>query len=170
VAVGDGGFSPQLVQIPQGTGVMWTNNGAGSHTATDSSGMGLFDSGTLDVGAAYTFYFIGAGTYAYQDAMNPTLTGSVRVPVIAQPPTGDLTTTFTITWAADQAPTDYSFDIQIKRPGATKWRPWLTDQDVVSSTFVADRGVGTYQFRARSHNELLGFGSGWSKAASIAVS
>jgi hypothetical protein len=124
----------------------------------------------LAAGAGYTFYFIGAGTYNYQDTLNPALIGSVNVPVKAEPPTGNLTTTFTVTWAADQPQTDFSFDIQIKRPGTTRWKPWFTNQDVMSSTFVADMGVGTYQFRARMHNETLGFASGWSKTASIVVS
>ena len=71
--------------IDMGTGVRWTNNGTTQHTATDTSMGALFDSGNLAPGGTYLYFFVAAGKYAYYDSLHTTLTGNIKVPVLAQP-------------------------------------------------------------------------------------
>jgi plastocyanin len=169
VTVADFSFTPKTVAIPQGTGVAWSFNGPSDHTATDNTGMGLFDSGTHAAGSTYIYYFIAAGAYRYMCTIHPSMTGNVNVPILASPTSGTQTTVFTITWSANYAPTGYVFDVQIRRPGSTLWVDWNTDQTVNSATFVADAGAGTYSFRARYRNTTNGASSNYSKSKSITV-
>jgi plastocyanin len=170
VSVADFAFSPPLVQVDRGTGVAWTFAGPSDHTATDPSGLALFDSGVRSPGSSFTFFFIGAGTYAYRCSIHPTqMRGQVQVPVGAEPPSGNLTTEFTITWAADEAPSDRAFDVQIRRPGSTSWVSFY-EGGLIDAVFVADAGPGRYRFRAR-YEKTNGVGaSRWSAPTSIVVS
>jgi streptogramin lyase len=164
------GFAPVATTVPQGKASKWTFLGPTSATATDSSGMGLFDSGSKSFVTFFTFAFIGAGTYPYADTLHPTHTGTIKVPVKVSPTTGTTSTTFTITWASVTASAGYVFDVQIKRPGSTVFVNWMTSQTVPSASFVADAGVGAYSFRSRLRNTANAKASGYSAAASIAVS
>jgi plastocyanin len=164
------GFSPKAVTIPRGTGVAWTFNGPSDHTATDNTGMGLYDSGLKGPGTSFTYYYIAAGSYRYICTVHPTMIGSVKVPMMVQPSSGTQTTVFTVTWAANHAPTGYVFDIQIRRPNSSSWVTWLSGQTLNSSTFTPDGGPGTYAFRARYTNTTLGVSSGWSGKQTITVS
>jgi plastocyanin len=168
VTVSDFKFTPNSGTILQGAGIAWSFVGPSGHTVTDNTGMGMFDTGTMPAGSAFTFYFIAAGNYQYKCTIHNML-GTIQIPATASPLIGNVTTQFTITWAANNAPTDYAFDIQIKRPGATSWADWLTGQTVNSATFVADSGTGTYGFRARYRNTLNGASSNYSKAKTIKV-
>jgi plastocyanin len=169
VSVADFSFTPKLATTGRGTGIGWDFGGPSSHTATDATTMGLFDSGPEPPGSSFTFYFIGAGTYTYRCSIHPTLMkGKVRVPLDAQPRSGNLTTEFTITWAADEAPAGYAFEVQIHRPGTSDWSSFY-DGNLLSEVFVADSGSGTYMFRSR-YKKADGTGfSGWSPLVSIAV-
>jgi plastocyanin len=164
------GFSPKAVTIPRGTGVAWTFNGPSDHTATDNTGMGLFDSGLKGVGTSFTYYYIAAGSYRYICTVHPTMIGTVKVPMLVTPSSGTQSTVFTVTWAANHAPTGYVFDIQIRRPNSSSWVTWLSDQTLNSSTFTPDGGPGQYAFRARYRNTTNGFSSGWSGKQTITVS
>lgn len=169
-SVGDFAFSPNNVNPSLGGGVQWTFNGPSSHTVTDNTGMGLFDTGAQATGATFKYFFLSAGNYKYICTIHPTLMrGFVKVKPTAAPPTGGIATSFIVTWAADHAPTGFVFDIQIKRPGGN-WTPWLSAQTVQSGTFVPDQGIGTYQFRARYHSTVSGKASAYSPAVSIVVS
>src|SRR5262249_53125240 len=133
----------------------------------DDSGMGRFDSGSRTTGSIYEVSFPSAGTYSVIDT--PTLhTGTVVVPVDVSPPSGDLTTVFTVTWAPSPPPTGDVYDVQIERPGAP-FVDWMTGVVTNSSTFVADAGSGTYQFQARLRKSSDGTASGWSPAVAISV-
>jgi len=170
VTVADFSFSPTTIKPGRGTGAQWTFNGPSNHTATDSSGMKLFDSGSRAPGSAYSFYFIAAGNYKYKCTIYPTMTGLVKVPVLADPPSGGVTTTFTITWAANHPPTSYVFDVQIQRPGSSLWVDWQLGVTTVSATFVPDSGTGTYSFHARYRKLSTNKSSQYSDPASIVVS
>src|SRR5205823_8688419 len=62
----DAGFTPQSVKLKQGWTMKWAFRGPASHTATDSSGMGLFDSGSKSIVSYFSFAFVAAGRYAYR--------------------------------------------------------------------------------------------------------
>jgi Tol biopolymer transport system component len=171
VSVSDFLFNPATSRPKQGCAVLWDFSGPSDHTATDSTGMGLFDSGTRSTGQFYVFKFVAAGSYPYFCTIHPTMTGTIKVPVTAAPTTGNLTTIFTITWASAAPPSGYKFDVQIFRPGATDWADWKPNTTRRSSTFVADSGTGVYSFQARLRNANPGngFASDYSAAVSITV-
>lgn len=153
-----------------GSTVAWTipATDSNSHSVTDASGMGLFDSGLRAPGSSYTYTFDGAGTYVVMDDAT-SFTASVSVPDQAEPPSGMIGTTFTITWAAAAPLQGYAFDVQIRRPGTQGYADWRTDQLAASAPFVADAGPGTYSFRARLENLSNGKSAKYSPAATITV-
>ena len=173
VAVADYSYTPTTATTQQGYSVQWKFNGPHEHTATDSSGMGLFDSGAMAAGSFYSFQFLAAGSYPYRSTApgDPsTMTGKVSVPIKVAPPSGGSTTTFTVTWSGGTVPAGYVFDVQIKRPGSTSFVGWKTGQrQALSSSFTPDAGAGTYSFRARLRRPAAAKASGWSPTRSIGV-
>ena len=169
VSVSDSAFSPDRVGTVQGGRFLWSFNGPGAHTVTDASGMGLYDSGPLSLGSRFSFSYIAAGRYPYVCSIHPSsMTGGVGVPVVVSPASGGRSTTFTITWGANRAPSGHTFDVQIRRPGRG-WVSWRTSQIVKETIFTPDAGNGTYSFRARYRNTVNGAASAWSFAESITV-
>ncbi len=142
--------------------------GAQQHSATDSSGLDLYDSGTVSGGGPSTWFtFDAAGVYHFTCTLHPLMVGQVDVPVRAAPAKGGLNRRFTITWAAAAPSAGLVYDVQIKRPGGD-WKVWRDGVLGLSKTFRADKGTGTYSFRARSRN--AGGGSSlWSLSAQIRV-
>jgi Tol biopolymer transport system component len=168
VTVSDAGFSPKSLTVGQGDTVQWSFTGSVSHRVKDSSGMGLFDSGTQNPGSSYSFTFAGAGTYKYKDTLAAGMTGTVKVPVTVSPASGGTGTRFTVTWSAPAPSAGYVFDVQILRPGGT-WVDWKVNQITASSRFTPDAGNGAYSFRARMENTAKGRASQWSPGATITV-
>jgi plastocyanin len=56
-------FSPDSIQIVEGSTVVWRNNDDDVHPVTASEGS--FDSGDLDPGETFTRTFSSTGTFAY---------------------------------------------------------------------------------------------------------
>jgi sugar lactone lactonase YvrE len=160
---------PAAVAASRGASVLWTFLGPGTHSVTDTSGMGLFASGPRSFVSYYTFRFVSAGTYKYEDTAN-TVTGTVKVPVGAKPSTGSTSTSFNITWAAAAPPSGYVFDVQIKPPGSASYVSWSSGVTSLSASFKPTSGVGTYSFRARLRKTASGAASGYSAGTSITVS
>jgi plastocyanin len=75
------GFDPKTVEVAPGTTVCWQNQGGWLQTATSDTG--VFDSGVIPhaVDNTYSFTFDQVGSFAYHDALNPELTGTVNVTV-----------------------------------------------------------------------------------------
>ncbi|HXF56439.1 MAG TPA: right-handed parallel beta-helix repeat-containing protein [Actinomycetota bacterium] len=63
VAIGDNVFLPQVVHVEPGDTVRWVHRGFRTHTVTSDTG--LFDSGDLHGGDAYSFTFTKEGVYVY---------------------------------------------------------------------------------------------------------
>jgi streptogramin lyase len=164
------GFRPATRRTSQGTTIEWSFYGPTSQSVTDTTGLGLFDSGTRSFVSYYSFTFAGAGTYRYQDALHPALTGAIAVPIAVSPHSGGTGTTFTVTWASAPPGAGRVFDVRIRRPGSPSYVDWRTGQTGTSATFVPDAGTGVYSFRARPRSSGTGARSGWSPAASIVVS
>jgi plastocyanin len=170
VTVGDFFFSPSSTKPALGGSVLWDFLGPTAHTATDDSGMGLFDSGTKSAGAYFVFRFVGAGNYPITCSFHPTqMSGTVKVPIKVAPLSGNQTTVFTVTWGAAFPPTGYRFDVQILRPGAADWADWKTNQTNKAATFVPDVGPGTYSFKGRLRKTSNGAASDYSMPVSITV-
>jgi len=170
VSVLDSSFGTPVGTLVQGKGVEWLFTGSNNHTVTDSSGMGLFDSGTKAPGATYLFAFVAAGIYNYKDTLHPTMTGTLRIPLTVSPLSGGLSTRFAITSASGAGPPGYVFDVQIQRPGSSTWVNLLSNQTALSATFIPDGGVGTYSFRSRIRNTANAMSSWYSMTVAITVS
>ena len=168
VNVDDNFFSPVTVAVAQGDTVRWRFVGAFAHTVTDTTGMGIYDSGVRQTGT-FDHRFAAAGSYGYVCQIHFGMNGRVNVPVRAIPLTGTPQTVFTIRWSSSAAPTGFRHDVQIRRPGSTAFVAWRTGIVAGSATFKADRGRGTYQFRSRLR-KLAGGASAFSAARAITVS
>ena len=96
-----GGLGPLTASVtgPQGTMVVWMFASPGTHSATDNSGMGLFDSGLHSAVSYSAFRFVGAGTYSYVDTADSAV-GTVKVPLKVSQTAGTTATTFTVAWGA----------------------------------------------------------------------
>lgn len=70
-------FSPQVLEVPVGTTVTWTNSDTSQHTATANDG--TFDSGVLAQGDSFSFTFETAGTFDYFCEVHPNMTAQIVV-------------------------------------------------------------------------------------------
>lgn len=92
------GYSPDIVKVPVGTTVVWSNNDTVAHTVTSATGNGSLNSGNMNPGAVYNFTFTTPGTYDYVCAYHPWMTGTVVVtPAASSPPSGPATSSSTTT-------------------------------------------------------------------------
>lgn len=167
VTVKDFSFMPVSVKVGQGNHVEWKFMGPSNHTATDTSGMGLFNSGSHAPGSSYSFLFIAAGRYPYHCSIHSSMTGTVSVP-IKVPGSGGVGMPFLVTWSSAKAPPGKVFDVQVKKPGATKFTAFRTGVTGRSARFTPSK-AGTYRFRARVTRPGNHTASGYSPARSVAV-
>jgi len=77
VSVTSTGFSPSMITVKVGATVTWTNNDTSAHAFTSDTG--VFDSGSIAPGAAFTFTFDQAGTFVYHSTSDSTLIGTIIV-------------------------------------------------------------------------------------------
>lgn len=168
IDVKDFAFAPTSRIPAQDTSVLFRFLGPSQHTVTDTTGMGLFDSGPMPAGTTYMVPVLGAGQYPFACTIHPAMTGVLKVGMVVTPSSGTTTTAFTVRWALEEAPAGYVFDVQVKRPGTTAWKPLASDTTAGQLSFTPNKGAGTYSFRA--HTQLAG-GSAtkWSVAKSITV-
>jgi plastocyanin len=162
-------FLPSLADVPRGETVVWDFSQADrSHSATDSSGMGLFDSGLISPGGpSFAYTFTAAGTYPYTCTIHSAeMNGRVRAPIRVSPRAGELGRAFTVRWAGVPAPSGFVYDVERRRNDGS-WTSWLSDATAGSAAFEPTR-PGTYRFRARLRRQSAG-ASGWSPAASVTV-
>ena len=69
-------FAPDVLEVPAGTTVVWTNEDGAPHTATADEG--TFDSDRLDQGASFSYTFDTPGEYAYHCQYHP-MAGAITV-------------------------------------------------------------------------------------------
>ena len=77
VNIRDFSFNPTSLTVQIGDVVRWENAGAASHTT--SSPAGMWESGTLAPGGAFTQQFMTAGTFEYLCRIHPNMTGMIVV-------------------------------------------------------------------------------------------
>lgn len=71
-------FRPAQLAVKVGTKLTWTNSGAVAHTVTADQA-GVFDSGSVDPKASFTFTFSAPGTFAYHCTFHPWMKATVTV-------------------------------------------------------------------------------------------
>ena len=82
------GYGPATVRVAPGSWVTWSNVGGDTHTVTAADGS--FDSGPLDPGEGFSWYFDQPGRFAYVCSLHPWMKGTVVVGDAAGPaPTSD---------------------------------------------------------------------------------
>lgn len=163
-------YDPSLPTVRRGTTVVWTLASTSEHhTVTDTTGMQLFDSGSLDLGDSCDYTFTAAGDYDYYCVFHTNMTGRIHVPLWVGPAKGSRTTTFTLIWASADPASGYAFDVKVRKPHATAWRLLHSATASRSGTFVPHGGVGVYRFEARLRQISTGKTAGWSPPAMITV-
>jgi Tol biopolymer transport system component len=169
--VGDSGVSPRTARgIRQGDTVVWTFDRAATrtHSVTDASGMGLFDSGLRPPGASFAYGFSVAGTYGVLDTATGR-TSAISMAMAASAASGTVDTAFSLHWATAPPDAGFAYDVQLKRPGATDYVDLRAGTSAPSIRFTPDAGAGVYSFRARLRRLDNGATSGWSAPTSVSV-
>ena len=169
VILNDRAFTPSSRTVSAGTTQLFSFAGPGTHTVTDASGMGLFDSGPKAVGSLAGVTIPGAGSYAYRCTIITSMTGTLKANMTASPTSGKTATVFTLSWAGSGPPNGFGFDVQVKRPGSSTWVSLRNDTLTPSATWTPTNGTGTYQFRTRLQRLGATAASGWSAALSVSV-
>ena len=164
----DDWFLPFVASVARGGTVVWTFTGAErSHTATDSSGMALFDSGIVEPrGPSFSLQFLAAGRYPYTCTLHPgDMNGSVKVPVGVSRENGRVGVPVRVRWAVGPAPEGQLYDVQIKLPGVA-WTSWMEGVTLSNARFEPDR-PGRFRFRARLRGPDAA--TGWSPRVTLTV-
>lgn len=167
VSIMNFGFHQATVTVGQGGTVEWTNNDGTAHTST--SLQGFWGSPHIAPGATFSESkaFLNAGTYPYRCNIHTEMHGTVKVPLIA---TRTAAHGYTLRWSsASSTPTNRSFDVQIKRPGATTFGPFRTKTTALKALFNPAT-AGSYAFRARTRIISTGTTSGWSPVRTLTIS
>jgi plastocyanin len=168
VAVSDFLFDPTELSIARGDTVVFDFDGPSHHTATDSTGMELYDSGSVgEGGPSLSVTFEAAGTYRFVCTPHIGMGGRVFVPMRVAPKHAGVHHTFTATWATLSAPDGFVYDVHIRRPGKS-WKGWRTGITDPQGSFTPTSGKGLYRFRARMRG-LSGGQTMWSAQSKIRV-
>jgi hypothetical protein len=152
VAVNGQRFTPEHSSVALGETAAWKVMSAAAPVSIEDT-TGLIRSGFTGAGGSFTHLFSASGTYRIRAAegggapSSPTaarVTIAVRLKISSTSPTQA-----TVRWALLAAVSRFVFDVQIKRPGTARFVGWRTGTRAAVATFTADRGAGTYAFRAR---------------------
>jgi hypothetical protein len=161
VSLADGAVTHPTAVITPGQPVAFNVDAATAQRVSDQSGLGpaagpLYDSGgDVEPNSSYVTTMRSAGTFLYAAQPGGT-NGTIDVRPAVSRASGTPTTAFTLTWAA-AAVSGYVYDVQVayRPPGAATFGAFAdlvgaTATTATSASFVPDRGVGTYSFRART--------------------
>ena len=72
-------FDPPIVTVHEGDTVQWKNKDIVPHTATEDVSKPAFDSGKIQMGAAWSFVARSKGTYNYICTLHPNMHGKLIV-------------------------------------------------------------------------------------------
>jgi plastocyanin len=166
VAVRDASITPSTTTLSAaGDTVQWNFFGPNVHSATDASGLGLFDTGLVAAVAFSSKVFVAAGTYPYADS-GSALTAVVEVPLQL----GAGGPNIQVAWASVAAPAGYVYDVQMLTPGAPAYVDWQAGVTMRQKNYNhTATGPGLYKFRARLRQIASGATSGWSPEGAITV-
>jgi plastocyanin len=158
-------FSPSTVSIVAGDSIRWRNDDTRDHQVVSTTG--TFASPVLRPGRTYTFRFDVAGTYRYRDALNPSVTGTIRV---SGPPPA-------LTLAASQPQINYGTGITLtgqinsKKAGENvqlSYLPYGAPSEIVLATVITGTdGVFSYNVAPKI---LTTYRAKWKTALSLPVS
>lgn len=161
-------FTPATIKLRRGGTVTYVFDGTRPHTATDGSGLDLYDSGVVFAGGPdEEFTYVSAGRYDVICSLHAAMDARVIVPAGVQPAAGSPGTELTVTWASTAAPGGYAYDVQLRKPGGD-WVMWRNDVSARRDDITARR-TGTWRFRSRMVRPTSGATSGWSPVATAQI-
>lgn len=164
VSIKRAAFSPASVSIVAGDSIRWRNDDTRDHQVVSTTG--TFASPVLRARQTYTFRFDVAGTYRYRDALNPSVTGTVKV--AGAPPALTLGTSQPQIGYGEQV--TLSGQINSKKAGENvqlTYQPYGQASPIVLATVVTGTD-GTYAFNTRP-KILTTYRAMWKTAASLPV-
>ena len=157
-------FAPATVSIVAGDSIRWRNDDTRNHQIVSTTG--AFASPVLARGKTYTFRFDVAGTYRYRDALNPKVTGTIKV---AGPPPS-------VSLALSQPQIDYGDKVTItgqinsRKAGENvqlSYQPYGQASEIVLATVITGTdGIFTYNVAPKV---LTNYRAKWKTASSIVV-
>jgi len=164
VSVKRAGFSPASVSIVAGDSIRWRNDDTRNHQVVSVTG--TFASPVLRPGRTFTFNFAVAGTYRYRDALNPALTGVVRV--AGAPPA--------LTLATSQPQISYGAKVTLsgavnsKKAGESVqliYQPYGAASEILLATVITGEG-GVFGFNV-APKILTTYRAAWKGVSSLPV-
>lgn len=162
-------FGPSEIELRRGGTVTFTFDGPDRwHTATDGTGLGLYDSGPVPPGGEdLVVTYVAAGRYGVVCTLHSGMGGTVDVPVSATPAAPARGAAVTVTWASVRSGGPLVYDVQLRKPGGA-WTTWRDDVAARQGT-VEVRRVGIWRFRARLERATTNATSAWSRVATVSV-
>jgi plastocyanin len=161
VTVDNMAFSPKTVTVSPGDTVTWSFQDNVAHTTTSNQG---FWGSPTRVSGTFSRVFSSAGSFGYHCIPHPHMTGSVKVRLLAS---GSPSRGWVLRWATAAGTDAIDYDVQIRKPGSTKWKAFRTNTTAQTGKFNPDRN-GTYSFRSRTAKD--GKSTGWSPIKKLKVS
>ncbi len=164
----DDHFLPSLVSVKRGGTVVWDFTGLRTHSATDESGLDLYDSGLVAPGgSSFSFTFESAGTYRFVCTLHEGMDGRISVPMRASPKEGSIDETFTVRWSKTDASPGFVFDVRIRVKKGV-WQIWQDGVTFANAVFHPGV-VGKVRFAGRLRSLSSGATSEWSEPIPIRV-
>jgi plastocyanin len=158
-------FQPATVSIVAGDSIRWRNDDTRDHQVVSTTG--AFASPVLRPGRTYTFRFDIAGTYRYRDALNPNVTGTVRV--AGAPPALTLGTSQPQIVYGEKV--TLSGQVNSKKAGESvqlTHQPYGQGSEIVLATLITGAD-GTFSY-AVSPKILTNYRARWKTASSLVIS
>jgi streptogramin lyase len=171
VIVHDNAYAPMLQGIALQTGtthkpttVRWVFQTGEHHSVTDSSGMGLFNSGSMAPGAAFAHTFTTAGTFDYNSTVGAAFAGTPQIKVTPQAAVNAGHTAIVVT-IATSVPGGATLNVQVALPGSSTFNPAPAGTGLSGTTYTYSPtgGPGVYKFQVQT--AVGGNSSGFSPAA-----
>jgi hypothetical protein len=79
-------FTPAVINAPEGSTIVWKNNGTLIHTVSSNVTGAVFDSGSIAPGGNFSYTFKFGGTYQYNDHTYGWMRGTIDIPIIFRIP------------------------------------------------------------------------------------
>ncbi|MGN6377581.1 MAG: Vgb family protein [Gaiellales bacterium] len=153
-------------RLALGATVQWTFFGPGMQSATDATGMGLYDSGPQSFVTRFSHVFDAAGDYPFRSTTSA-LGGVVKVMLRVSASSVAVNSPVTVTFATGAAQPGFHYEVQVKLPGHGSFTPWFSGVQPSGNYRPAHAGV--YQFQARLVDTATSpqTSSGWSPSVPV---
>jgi hypothetical protein len=151
VAVNGQKFTPEHSSVALGEFTAWKIMSATAPVSIRDT-TGLIRSGFISAGGSFTYRFNASGTYqirASEGGGRSASPAAAPATIAVSPEISQASPArATVRWALSAAAPPFVFDVQVRRPGTARFVDWKTGTRLVTATFTADHGAGTYAFRA----------------------